>query len=200
MTRRDVGRWGRRKLAQNAKYRCNNKPFFDSSNKLHIVPIIPILRYDLGWKDIPLHPSMKVFTSRGEHLLHEDHRLKITIPSPWREGEGRGARRRKRSRRRRRSTVDYMLDVRRKGRGGSKIEGRIVKPSPLPNGQTSRLSGNPAVYGFHKRGPSRERASYGSKIRDRLSVRRLCAPLTLFRGWRRRSRRPPFNNDARRVY
>lgn len=95
MTRRDVGRWGRRKLAQNAKYRCNNKPFFDSSNKLHIVPIIPILRYDLGWKDIPLHPSMKVFTSRGEHLLHEDHRLKITIPSPWREGEGRGKKKKK---------------------------------------------------------------------------------------------------------
>lgn len=79
-----------------------------------------------------------------------------------------------------RSIICSTFDER--GEGGSKIEGRIVKPSPLPNGQTSRLSGNPAVYGFHKRGPSRERASYGSKIRDRLSVRRLCAPLTLFRG------------------
>lgn len=199
MTRRDVGRWGRRKLAQNAKYRCNNKPFFDSSNKLHIVPIIPILRYDLGWKDIPLHPSMKVFTSRGEHLLHEDHRLKITIPSPWREGEGRG-KKKKKEKQEEEEEEHGRLYARRSMKGGSKIEGRIVKPSPLPNGQTSRLSGNPAVYGFHKRGPSRERASYGSKIRDRLSVRRLCAPLTLFRGWRRRSRRPPFNNDARRVY
>lgn len=148
---------------------CKPKFFFDSSrSKLHIVPIISI-RPRIEKTSLF---DLKVFTSREEHLFQ----LKITIvQSPLEERkrkeeeEGGGARRR-------------SIICSTKGEEvGAKSKGGLSNP-PLPNGQTSRLSGNPAVYGFHKRGPSRERASYGSKIRDSLSAHRLCAPLTLFRG------------------